>query len=145
MSGVDDSGRIPLQTSQGCVVASIQVDLSEEVLARFKEELLELLHRSGARGVILDVSGVEIMDLEDFEALRRAMSMAAVMGARCLLSGLRPGVVSSLVDLGADTRGIEGVLNLDEAFRRMNEFPAESADETEEEGVTEEDEVEGEA
>ena len=121
MNGAEGSGRIPLQTSQGCVVASIQVDLSDEVLARFKEELLELLHRSGARGVILDVSGVEVMDLEDFEALRRAMSMAAVMGARCLLAGLRPGVVSALVDLGADTRGIEGVLNLDEAFRRMDD------------------------
>jgi rsbT antagonist protein RsbS len=123
MSGAEGSGRIPLQLSQGCVVASIQVDLSDEVLALFKDELLELLHRSGARGVILDVSGVEVMDLADFEALRRAMSMASVMGARCLLAGLRPGVVSALVDMGVDSRGIEAALNLDEAFRVMNEPP----------------------
>jgi rsbT antagonist protein RsbS len=121
MRAAEGSGRIPLQLSRGCVVASIQVDLSDEVLADFKEEMLRLLHQSGARGVILDVSGVELMDLEDFDALRRAMSMAELMGARCLLAGLQPGVVSALVDIGVDVRGVEAVLNLDEAFRVMDE------------------------
>ena len=130
MSAAEGFGRIPLQLSRGCVVASIQVDLSDEVLADFKEEMLRLLHQSGARGVILDVSGVELMDLEDFDALRRAMSMAELMGARCLLAGLRPGVVSALVDIGVDARGVEAVLNLDEAFRLLDE-PAEPLDETE--------------
>ena len=130
MSAAEGSGRIPLQLSRGCVVASIQVDLSEEVLAVFKDEMLRLLHQSGARGVILDVSGVELMDLEDFDALHRAMSMAELMGARCLLAGLRPGVVSALVDIGVDARGVEAVLNLDEAFRVI-ERPAEPLEDAE--------------
>ena len=130
MMAAEGSGRIPLQLSRGCVVASIQVDLSDDVLADFKEEMLRLLHQSGARGVILDVSGVELMDLEDFDALRRAMSMAKLMGARCLLAGLRPGVVSALVDIGVDTRSVEEVLNLDDAFRVLEE-PAEPLSETE--------------
>jgi rsbT antagonist protein RsbS len=146
MRAAEGSGRIPLQLSRGCVVASIQVDLSDEVLADFKDGMLRLLHQSGARGVILDVSGVELMDLEDFDALRRAMSMAELMGARCLLAGLRPGVVSALVDIGVDARGVEAVLNLDEAFRVMDERmePLEDVEPSEDDRAVDVAETEGE-
>lgn len=118
-----ESGRaikIPMQLSRNSVVASIQVDLSHEVLQTFRQDLLVLLQSSGARAVILDVSGVEIMDVEDFDAIRHTMSMASVMGARPIIAGLRPGVVSSLVQLGADVDDVEAALNLDEAFRLLD-------------------------
>jgi len=132
--------RIPLQLSRGCVVASIQVDLSEEVLQLFRTELLELLHRSGARGVILDLSGVEILDLEDFEALRRTMAMAALMGARTVFAGFRPGVVSALVELDADVQEVTAALNLDDAFRLMEDSTEPPANEPEDAEEGEDDE-----
>ena len=110
---------IPLQLSQECVVASIQVDLDEDVLQGFRQELLELLQRSGARGIILDLSGVSIIDAEDFRALRDTMDMARLMGAVTVMSGLQPGVVSALIDLEADTQGVDATLTLDDAFERM--------------------------
>jgi rsbT antagonist protein RsbS len=125
----DDTGgiaRIPLQISRDCVVASIQVDLSDAVLRRFRTELLELIQTSGARGVILDVSGIEVMDYEDFEALRRTMAMARLMGAPSVLAGLQAGVVSSLVELGAETEDIVAVMDLDDAFRIMDQPRAET-------------------
>jgi rsbT antagonist protein RsbS len=114
--------RIPLQVSRQCVVASIQVDLSEEVLDQFRTDLLELIGSSGASGVILDISGVEVMDFQDFDALRRTIAMAKLMGARTVLSGLKAGVVSSLVELEADTEDIVAALDLDDAFRVMEEL-----------------------
>lgn len=118
MSASGDS-RIPLQLSRSCVVASVQVDLDAEVLLRFRAELLEMLQTSGARGVILDLSGVDVMDFEDFRAVRDTMSMARLMGAETILSGLQPGVVSALIDLEADTRNVEAAHSLDDAFERM--------------------------
>jgi rsbT antagonist protein RsbS len=118
MSSNSRSG-IPLQLSQECVVASIQVDLDEDVLQGFRKELLELLQRSGARGIILDLSGVSIIDGEDFRALRDTMDMARLMGAVTVMSGLQAGVVSALIDLEADTRGVEATLTLDDAYARM--------------------------
>ena len=118
MSSRSQSG-IPLQLSQQCVVASIQVDLDDEVLHVFRQELLELLQSSGARGIILDLSGVSIIDAEDFRALRDTMDMARLMGAITVVSGLQPGVVSALIDLEADTRGVDATLTLDDAFERM--------------------------
>ena len=108
------------------MVASIQVDLSEEVLRRFRAELLELIHSSGAAGMILDVSGVEVMDYRDFEALQRIMAMARLMGAPSVLAGVQAGVVSSLVELGLDTDKIVAALDLDEAFRVMERLHTES-------------------
>jgi rsbT antagonist protein RsbS len=114
--------RIPLQLTCDYIVASIQIDLSEEVILQFRNDLLSLLQSSGARGVIVDLSGIEIMDLEDFEALRKTMSMVEVMGAQTIIAGLRAGVVSSLVELGANIKKITAVPNLDEAFKLTGSF-----------------------
>jgi rsbT antagonist protein RsbS len=123
---MDAGARIPLQLAQGCVVASIQIDLDERVLSAFREELLGFVQSSGARGVILDLSGVDVMDGEDFRALRDTMQMARLMGASTVLSGLQAGVVSALIDLGVDTEGVVATATLDDAFRTMREWDATS-------------------
>ena len=112
---------IPLQVSQGCVVGSIQVDLTEAILQRFQHDLLELLHTSGAKGVILDLKGVDIMDVEDFDALRHTLSMASLMGAHAILVGLQPGVVSALTELDVNVEDIHAALTLDLAFEEMRQ------------------------
>ena len=123
--------RIPLQVVRDCVVASIQIDLTPEVLRQFRMDLLERVQESRANGVILDISGIDILDLDDFNGLRSTMEMAEIMGARSILSGLKPGVVSALIDLGADPEGLNAVLNLDDAFRLLDgiqEKPAKSSE-----------------
>ena len=119
--------RIPLQVVRGCVVASIQIDLDPEVLRQLRNDLLERVQLSNAEGVILDVSGVDILDLDDYNGLRSTMEMAEVMGARSILSGLKPGVVSALIDLGADPEGVNAVLNLDNAFQLLERIQKKSA------------------
>jgi len=114
--------RIPLQVARSCVVASIQIDLDPEVLEQFRIDLLECVQKSRANGVILDVSGIDILDLDDFNGLRSTMEMAEVLGARSILSGLNPGMVSALIDLGADPEGVNAVANLDDAFRLLDGF-----------------------
>jgi len=118
---MDDAtlARVPLQVMQDCVVASLQVDLSPAVLQALQEDLLELLHSSGAKGAIVDLSGVQVMDGAEFRSLRKTLSMAALLGARCFVCGLQPGVVAALTELGADLENLNAALNLDDAFRRM--------------------------
>ena len=117
------TGRIPLQVSRECVVASIQVDLDEAVLRQFRDDLLGLLHQSGLVAVILDVSGVDLMDGEDFRALRKIVAMSELMGSRCIVAGLQPGVVASLVELDVDLDDLETTLNLDAAFAALEASP----------------------
>lgn len=112
----NDATRIPLTVSRGCVVASIQRDLRGAVLQQFRDDLLERLQTSGAKGVIIDLSGVSIIDADDFDSIRRTLDMAALMGARTVVVGLRPGVVSALVELDVDTGNFDTLLDLDDGF-----------------------------
>lgn len=105
------------------VVASIQVDLDEQVLARFREDLLLRVSESGCRGVILDVSGLETLDCEEFAALRLVMAMVGIMGAESVIVGLRPGVVSALIEAGAEVDGIRAAINLDAAYAMLQSAP----------------------
>lgn len=114
-----DIQRIPLQISQGYVLASIQIDLTKEVLKQFRQDLLDLLSKTGAKGLIIDLSGVEVMDIEDFKALNNTLSMASLLGTTTILTGFQPGVVSSLVDFNVEFDHINATLNLDDAFELM--------------------------
>ena len=108
-------------------MASLQIDLSEDVIARFRKDLLEFLHSTGADSVILDVSGLDVIDGNDFNALKLAMSMARLMGAHSIVSGLKPGVVSSIIELGVETRDVNAALDLDDAFDVIERLRAEAA------------------
>jgi anti-anti-sigma regulatory factor len=108
--------RVTINFVRGCLVATIQHDLDRFVMERFRRDLLGKLEASGSRQVIMDCSGIEVLDAEDFAALRRVIAMASLMGARTVLASLQPGVVSALVDLDADLEGLQTALSLDDAF-----------------------------
>ena len=118
-----DTPGISMQVSRDVVVASIQVDLDDDVLARFRDDLLHRIHETSSRGVILDVSGLETLDSNEFAALRRIITMSTIMGAESVLVGLRPGVVSALIEAGADVDGLRAAINLDAAFALLQPEP----------------------
>ncbi len=105
-----------MQLSRDVVVASIQVDLDDDVLARFQQDLLDRVHEMSPRAAILDVSGLETIDSDEFAALRRIMSMVGIMGAESVLVGLQPGVVSALIEMEADVGNLRTAIDLDAAF-----------------------------
>ena len=108
--------RVPLQLSRGVIVASIQLDLNPSIIEHFRQDLLAFVARSGATGVLIDVSGVDLLDIDDFEGLRRTIEMVKFMGLRTVVSGLQAGAVSALVELGGSGRTLVTALNLDEGF-----------------------------
>jgi len=128
MTPYADIPGVAIQVSRNIVVASIQVDLDDEVLARFRDELLHRLHETGSPGVILDVSGLETLDSSEFSALRRIITMCTIMGAETVLVGLRPGVVSALIEAGADVDGLQAAINLDAAFAILQPEPESEAE-----------------
>jgi rsbT antagonist protein RsbS len=114
-----ESNQIPMQVVSQCLVASIQLHAAAELPRSFQHDLLDRIKGAGVSGVILDVSGVQIMDVEDFEVLRRSMAMASILGARSILVGLQPGIVSSLIGLDCNVDGVEAAADLDDAFQRL--------------------------
>lgn len=98
------------------MIASIQVDLTPEVIESLQDDVLELIRGSRATGLVIDLSGVDPLDLEEFAALRRLTGMARLMGAHPVMCGLRPGVVSALMDLDVDVADVEATRTSDDAI-----------------------------
>jgi rsbT antagonist protein RsbS len=112
-----------MQMSRNVVVASIQVDLRDEVLAQFQADLLSRVEESEPRAVILDVSGLETLDSDEFAALRRIIKIVTIMGTESLVVGLQPGVVSALVEMNADVDDLQTAIDLDAAFELLEPEP----------------------
>lgn len=118
----DDVARVPMQLLHGCLVASVQVELNDDILHAFQQDLLVMLRSTRARAVILDLSGISILDASDFGSVLRTLKMAKLMSAIPIIVGLRAGVAASLVELGASTDGISACLSLEQAFELLDEL-----------------------
>lgn len=119
MDDFQEFPRIPIQLARGRLIASLQVDLDEPILVQFQQDLLNRIQTTGARGVLLDVTGVSVIDLDDFALVKSTIEMASLMGAKCLLVGMQPGVVSALVSMDVDCDGIETAINLEKGFAML--------------------------
>ena len=116
--------RVAMQVTQGCLVVSIQFKLTDQVLRRIQHDVLECVRKTEVTGVAFDLSSVDVIDAHEFEALRRIIIMIALLGAKTVLVGLRPGVVFALVDLDVDTTGVDTALNLEDAVRVLQASPS---------------------
>jgi rsbT antagonist protein RsbS len=112
---------------EGHLVGSVQVELTESVLDNFREHLLEAVQRTRPMGVIIDVSAVPFMDVQEFAQLRRILNMTALMGGRPILVGLQPGIVAALVEMDADVEGLETAISVEQAVRRLRVHEKEEA------------------
>ena len=137
MAVYTDTPKVAMQVSRGLVVASIQIDLDDDVMARFRDDLLARIHATSSRAAILDVSGLETLDAHEFAGLRRVIEMARIMGADSVLVGLRPGVVSALIEADVDVEGLRTATNLDAAYELLEEPEEETEEDSEPEAADE--------
>ena len=88
----------------------------------------EILNREISKGAAVVLEGLDILDAEEFAALRRIIVMASLMGAASVLVGLQPGVASALIEAGADVDGLSATSNLDDAFSLLRPDPVVEAE-----------------
>lgn len=104
---------------EDCLVVTLSRDLGGDTLDQARKVTLDGVQSGGASAVIVDASGVPFMDSHEFDGLRRLMHMAELLGARCMLVGLRPGIVMHLMSCDANVDGLRAMLGLDEALQAM--------------------------
>lgn len=100
MSEIDNA--VVLQPVGDLIVVPLKAPVSEALLDDLSTQLLKFLHENRARGVVLDMTGIEILDQQDFSDLRKVSESAFLMGAPLILAGIRPGVAIGLTMLGVD-------------------------------------------
>jgi rsbT antagonist protein RsbS len=114
--------RIPILQIENYLVASIQMALHDEAATQFRDDLLERIYATKAKGLILDLTAVDVVDSFLARLTGDIAEMAGLMGTTVVITGLQPEVAITLVELGVELKGVITALNLEKgitALRRM--------------------------
>jgi rsbT antagonist protein RsbS len=111
------SGAIPILKLGSTLLATIQIDLHDTVVDAFQNDVLEEIERTGANGLIIDISALETVDSYVARVLANTGKMAKLMGCETVIVGMRPAVAATLVRMGYFMEGIETALSLEEGLQ----------------------------
>ncbi|HEX8710003.1 MAG TPA: STAS domain-containing protein [Pyrinomonadaceae bacterium] len=124
-----EGARIPILKVGRVLIVPIQIDMDDQTVMQLQERILTELERTGARGVLIDISLLEMVDSFIGRMLSDIAAMARIMDARTVVVGMQPAVAITLVELGLELKGVDTVLNVDEGFKLLrNEFDIQDED-----------------
>jgi rsbT antagonist protein RsbS len=132
--------RVPILKFGHILLVSIQIDLQDQIALALQDDLSERIVATGATGVLIDISAVEIVDSFIGRMLSTIASISRVLDAETVVVGMRPAVAITLVELGLSLGGIRTALNVEKGMRLLQaatevpvdrlDDPAASADES---------------
>jgi rsbT antagonist protein RsbS len=110
------SGSIPILKIGSTLLATIQIELQDTVVDAFQNDVLEEIEKSGANGLIIDISALETVDSYVARLLANTGKMAKLMGTETVIVGMRPAVAATLVRMGYFMDGMNTALSLEEGL-----------------------------
>ena len=111
--------RIPILRIGDILLVSIQVDLQDQIALALQEDLAERIVETGANGVLIDISSLEIVDSFIGRMISTTASVSAVLDARTVVVGMRPAVAITLVELGMSLAGVQTALDVERGMRLL--------------------------
>ena len=112
-------GTIPILRLGQTLLAAIHGDLRDRVAEAFQADLLRMLERTGAAGLVIDISGLDTVDSYVARVLTETGQMARLMGTETVLVGMRPEVAATLVQMGYTVSGVRTALDLEAGLKLL--------------------------
>jgi rsbT antagonist protein RsbS len=112
---------IPILKIGDFLLVTIQIELHDELAVTLQDDLTQRLAKTGARGVLIDISALEIVDSFIGRMLAQISSIVGVMDATMVLVGMRPAVAITLVELGMTMTGVRSALNVDKGLALLRD------------------------
>jgi rsbT antagonist protein RsbS len=108
--------RIPILKMGDFLLVTIQVELHDRLAMTLQDDLTAKITETGAHGVLIDISSLEIVDSFIGRVLANIASMSHILDARTVVVGMRPAVAITLVELGLSLPGVLTALNVDKGM-----------------------------
>jgi rsbT antagonist protein RsbS len=111
--------RIPILKMNEFLLVSIQVDMHDRLAMTLQDDLTDRIVRDRARGVLIDISSLEIVDSFIGRMIGNIAAMSRVLDAETVVVGMRPAVAITLVELGLSLPGVRTSLNVDKGMELL--------------------------
>jgi rsbT antagonist protein RsbS len=113
---------VPILRLEDVLLTSIQIDLTDQEALDFQSDVLHKVTATEAKGVIIDITAMEVVDSFMARVLNETALMVRFLGAEAVLCGMQPSVARTLTEMGrelVELVGVETSLNLDQALERV--------------------------
>lgn len=116
--------RIPILRVGEYLLVSIQVDMHDRLAMTLQEDLTNKIAQTNAKGVLLDITSLEVVDSFIGRMLANIASMSRILDAETVVVGMQPAVAITLVELGLSLQGVRTALNMDRGMQLLQELLA---------------------
>ena len=113
--------RIPILKMGEYLLVTIQVDMHDQLALQLQEDLTTRISAESARGVLIDISSLDVVDSFIGRMIANIAAMARVLDADTVVTGMRPAVAITLVELGLSLEGVHTALNVERGMALLRE------------------------
>src|ERR671916_355335 len=113
--------KIPILRMGKFLLVTIQVDLYDRLALNLESDLVQMVSKTGARGVLIDISALSIVDSFMGRILGNIGSMSKILDAETVVVGMQPAVAITLIELGLELRGVHTALNVEKGMELLHE------------------------
>ena len=114
--------RIPVLKMGSYLLVTVQVDMHDRLAMTLQDDLMEQIRRTRARGVLLDISALDLVDSFIGRTIGNIAGMARVLGAATVVTGMRPAVAITLVELGLSWKGVRTALTVERGMELLQQM-----------------------
>ena len=125
--------RIPILRMGHFLLVTIQIDLYDRLATNLESDLVQMVNKTGARGVLIDISALSIVDSFMGRILGNIGSMSKIMDAETVVVGMQPAVAITLIELGLELKGVHTALNVEKGMELLKQKIGSFDEELEEE------------
>jgi rsbT antagonist protein RsbS len=115
------SASIPILKIGANLLATVQIELSDTVSDAFQQDVLTKIEKTGASGLVVDISALDTVDSYVAGMLENTGKMARLMGTETVVVGMRPEVAATLVRMGYRLEGVNTALSLEEGLAHLTQ------------------------
>jgi len=113
--------RIPILQMGDLLLVTIQVDMHDQLALTLQDDLSERIQNTSARGVLIDISALDIVDSFIGRMISTISALARIMDATTVVVGMQPAVAITLVELGLTLTGVQTALNVERGMKLLQQ------------------------
>ena len=111
--------RIPILRMGHFLLVTIQIDLYDRLATNLEADLVQMVNKTSARGVLIDISALSIVDSFMGRILGNIGNMSKIMDAETVVVGMQPAVAITLIELGLELKGVHTALNVEKGMELL--------------------------